>query len=247
MFPDVGEIGEQTLNKIAEMALRTQLDAADRLEVRVKTDPGLLAQGKLETLIIDGEGLVMQKDLRMQVLEIDLRNIAVEPLLALAGNIELTEPSDGKARVILTEADINRAFNCEILNPQMRNLTIHQDEEAVIVDVERVACQLLPAGKVAIDATICFQQTGETRQVAFNTTPRISSGGRGVVLEDVDYAQGKELSPELTQALVEEAKAILNLENFEMEGIALEIRELKVESDKLILQAIAHITQFPST
>lgn len=246
MTQDKLGLGEQALNKIAEVALSTQLDEVERLEVQVKTDPGKLAQGELESITINGDGLVMQEDLRMEKMEMQISAIAVNPLKALMGNIKLTQPAEGKARVVLTEGDINRAFNSESLGDQMRNLNVHVDGKLMTVDTQRVDCHLLADGKVAINAEILVQQTSETRAVSFTTKPCVSAGGRGVSLEDVQHTQGKELSPELTRALVNKTSDILNLRNFEMEGISLCIHQLEVEAGKLTLYAEASVRQFPS-
>jgi hypothetical protein len=238
--------GEQALNKLAEVALSTQLDEVERLEVQVKTDPGKLAQGELESLTIDGDGLVMQEDLRMEKMEMQISSIAVNPWKALMGNIELTQPAEGKARFVLTEADLNRAFNSEYLSDQMRNLSISIDGKPMTIDTLNVDCHLQGAGKVALDAKILLSQTGETRVVSFTTTPRVSAGGWGVSLEDIQYPEGQELSPELTKVLMQKASEILNLRNFEMEGISLRIHQIDVDTGKLTLQAEANVTQFPS-
>ncbi|MCF4969747.1 LmeA family phospholipid-binding protein, partial [Nostoc sp. CMAA1605] len=60
-------IGEQALNKAAEIGLSSQLDEVENLDVNIKTDPLKLIQGEVESVNIAGEGLVMQKDLRMEV------------------------------------------------------------------------------------------------------------------------------------------------------------------------------------
>lgn len=239
------DIGQQTLNRIAEFALASQLDESDDLSVDVKTDPSLLAQGKLASLTIDGKGLVMQKDLRMQKMVIRLENIAVSPIKALTGNIELTETSTGKADILLTDADLNRAFNSDTLRDQMQNLHTQIDNQPVTLDVLAVECHLLAEGTIAIDAKIKIQETGEIQHTYFTTTPQIREGGRGVSLDNVTYAEGKELSPQLTTALLEKARNILNLDNFEMEGISLEINQLSVREGELSLSAIAQITKFP--
>lgn len=239
-------LGEQALNKIVQMALSTQVGEAENLKVQVKTDPNQLAQGEVESLAIDGKGLVMQQDLRMQEIEIQMNGIAVCPLKALMGNIELTKPTEGTARIVLTEADINHAFNSEVLVNQMRSLNIHVNGKLLTIDIQQVNCHLLANGKVVIDARILVQQTGETQQVSFATTPRISTCGRSISLEDVQYQDGKELSPELTTALMEKARKILNLRNFEMKGIMLQVHQLHVEAGKITLEAAANITQFPS-
>ncbi|MDR9403260.1 MAG: DUF2993 domain-containing protein [Halothece sp. Uz-M2-17] len=239
------DLGQNTLNRIAEFALSTQLDESERLNVDIKTDPSLLAQGKLTSLTIDGEGLVMQKDLRMQQMLINLENIAVSPIKALTGNIELTETSRGKADIVLKDSDINRAFNSETLRHQMQNLKMQVDQQPVTLDILAVECHLLPQGTIGIDAKIKIQETGEIQQTYFTSIPRIKDGGRGVALDNVSYAEGKELSPQLTEALLEEARNILNLNNFEMDGISLEINELEVRKGELKLSAIAQITKFP--
>jgi len=238
-------LGQQTLNRIAEFALSTQLDESEKLNVDIKTDPSLIAQGKLASLSIDGKGLVMQKDLRMQRMLINLENIAVSPVKALTGNIELTETSTGQAQILLTDGDINRAFNSDTLQAQMQNLQMQVDNQSVTLDVLGVECHLLEQGRVSIDAKIKIQETGDLKNTYFTTVPRLSDGGRGVSLDEVSYAQGTELSPELTTALLEKARNILNLSNFEMEGISLGINQLAVKKGELKLSAIAQITQFP--
>lgn len=241
------DLGQQTLNKIAEFALSTQLDESEKLSVDIETDPSLLAQGKLASMTIDGQGLVMQKDLRMQKLLIKLENIAVSPIKALTGNIELTETSTGEADILLTDADLNRAFNSKTLQDQMQNLQMQIDNQPVTLDVLGVECHLFSQGTIGIDAKIKIRETGEIQHTYFTTIPCVCAGGRGVTLDSVNYAEGKELSPRLTEALIEKARNILNLNKFEMEGISLEINQLKVNQGELKLSAIAQITKFPKS
>ncbi|MEW6496944.1 MAG: DUF2993 domain-containing protein [Cyanobacteriota bacterium] len=243
----IDNLGEQALAKMAQMALSNQLNEAEQLKILVKTDPGKLAQGELEWLEIDGKGLVMRESLRMQEMELKINDIAVCPIKALMGNIELTKPIEGTARIVVTQEDINYAFNSELLANQMRDLNIQADGKVVKMGIERVTCQLLANGTVEIDADILLQQTGETQQVSFTTTPDISTDGRTVMLKEVQYVEGKELSPEITSILLQKAKAILNLRNFEMQGISLCIHQLEVTEGLLTLQAAANVTKFPST
>ncbi|MBD0364394.1 MAG: LmeA family phospholipid-binding protein, partial [Coleofasciculus sp. C3-bin4] len=70
MTQQQGDIGEQALSKAAEVALSSQLDEAESLEVDIRTDPLKLIQGELDSVKIQGEGLVMQKDLRAQELQV---------------------------------------------------------------------------------------------------------------------------------------------------------------------------------
>src|SRR6476620_6565295 len=112
-MPDSPGLGEQALNKAAEIGLSNQLDEVENLDVDIKTDPLKLVQGQVDAVTIEGEGLVMQKDLRMEELEMQMDSVAINPLSVAFGKIELTKPTQASTRVVLTEADINRAFNSE--------------------------------------------------------------------------------------------------------------------------------------
>ncbi|MBR8827257.1 MAG: DUF2993 domain-containing protein [Gomphosphaeria aponina SAG 52.96 = DSM 107014] len=239
-------LGEKTLNKIAELALSSQLKQSEKLTVEVKTDPNLLAKGMLESLAINGTGLVMQKNQRLQEMQIILKSIAVNPLKALMGNIQLRRPSQGTACIVLNEADIESAIAVETLRKQIRNYKIYLDGQKVTVDIEKVNFRLLADGKVDIKARFRIWETGQMREVCLTITPRVCATGRGVIIEDVKCSKGEELSPLLTNALIEEAKKILNLSSFQMDGISLLINKLVIQEGKLTLQAAAGITRFPT-
>ena len=242
----VENLGEQALNKIAKLALSSQLEAADRLEVRVKTDPEKLANGKLESLLIEGEGLVIETDLRVQVLEIALAAIAVNPLKALRGKIQLTQPSQGTARIVLTETDLNCALNSPDLRAKINVLDTYLSTGEIKLTVPQKKCQLREDGTVALEALVQLQPSGETKEVVFTTTPKIASGETSVVLEDIKYEPGKEVSEDLTQAFLDKAEKMLDLRNFEKKGLALRIHSLTVEAGKITLLAAADITEFPT-
>ena len=239
-------LGEQALNKIAELALSSQLEDSDSLEVKIDTAPEKLAKGELKSLLIEGKGLVIETDLRLQVLEIEMKEIAVDPLKALTGNIELTQPTEGTAHLVLTESDLNRALNSLELRGKIDVLDTYLSTGQDKLTVPQKKCQLREDGTIEVEALVELQPSGKTKELAFTTTPKVSLGGRGVVLEDVQYKSGKEVSEDLTQAFLDKAEKMLDLHNFEKPGLALRIHSLTVEAGRIILLAIADITQFPT-
>ena len=241
-----GNLGGQALNKIAELALASQLEDADRLEVKVDTTPEKLASGELESLSIEGEGLIIETDLRLQILEIVMQAIAVKPLKALTGNIELTQSTEGTARLILTQTDLNRALNSPDLRAKINVLDTYLSTGQVKLTVPQKKCQLREDGTIAVEAVVKLQPSGEIKEVAFTTTPQIAPGGRSVVLENIQYEPGKEVSEDLTQAFLDKAGKMLDLRNFEKRGLALRIHHLTVEAGQITLLAAADITQFPT-
>jgi len=245
-MPDSPGLGEQALNKAAEIGLSSQLDEVEKLDVNIKTDPLKLVQGQVDEVTIKGEGLVMQKDLRMEEFEMQMNSVAINPLSVAFGKIELTKPTEANARVVLTEADINRAFNSEYVRLQLQSQKIHVNGELTTIEPQHVDFQLPGDGKVTLNAIIKLVETGKDQQVAFSAVPRISANGKTVSLENVEYGKNQEISPDLTKALIDQTSEILNLSNFDLEGMSLQVNQLKVEVGKLTLQAEAYVEQIPS-
>lgn len=241
-----GDIGEQALSKAAEIAISSQLDEVENLDVDIRTDPLKLIQGELESVKIEGKGLVMQKDLRTEELEIKTTNIAINPLSAVFGKIELTRPTEADAHVVLTE-QCERAFNSEFIHQKLQNLDVNVNDQLMTINTRQVKFQLPGEGKIVLKAEIQPKGTGEMKQVAFTTVPRIVTGGEKVVLEDVQYVEGEDLSPEITATLLERAGELLDLRNFELEGMSLRLKGLDVQKGKLTLQATALVEQFPES
>lgn len=239
-------IGEQAIDKVAEIAIASQLDESESLSVTIKTEPIQLAQGEVDTVTIEGQGLVMKQDLRVEELQVHVKDISVNPLSAMFGKIELNGPALGTARAVLTESDINRAFNSEYISGKLRELKVDRDGKLVTVDVKSVECQLLPSGKIALNAEVLVRETGATEKIYFTAKPQIDAGGWAVSLQDVEYPENQEFSPELTAALAAKAGEVLNLQDFELEGMSLRIQQLDVEVGLLRVQAEAKVEQFPS-
>jgi hypothetical protein len=240
-------MGEQALNKAAEIGLSSQLDEVEKLDVNVKTDPLKVMQGQVDSVTIEGEGLVMQKDLRMEEMQMKVDSVAINPLSVAFGKIELTKPTTGNARVVLTEADINRAFNSEYVSYQLQSQKINVNGKSTKITPQHIELSLLGEEKIALNAEILLAETSESKQVAFSAIPRVSDNGQSVSLESIDYSEREEISPELTKALIEQTSEILNLSNFDLKGMSLRVKQLIVEVGKLTLQAEAYVEQIPST
>ena len=239
-------LGEQAIDKVAEIAIASKLDESETLSVTVDTDPGQLAQGSVEAVAVEGKGLVMQQDLRVEDLQIHIKDIAVNPLTAMFGKIELNGPAFGTARAVLTESDLNRAFNSEYISRKLNNLKVTVDGKLLTIDVQTMECQLLQTGKIAINAEVLVRETASTEKIYFTAKPQLEAGGWAISLQDVEYPENKEFSPEFTAALADKAGEVLNLRNFELEGMSLRVQQLNVEAGLLTLQAEAKVEQFPN-
>jgi hypothetical protein len=243
VLEDKGDLGEQALSKAAEVAMTTQLDEVEKLDVNIRTDPFKLVQGQLDSVSIEGEGLVMKKDLRAEEVQVTTTNIAINPLSAAFGKIELTRPTEAEAQVVLTEEDLERAFNSEFIHNKLQNLGVNIEGKPTKINTGKIEFRLPGESKVALNAEIVLQATGATQKVGFTAVPRMNAGQR-IMLEDIQYAEGVEESP-LTAALIESASDLLDLSNFELTGMSFRLTSLDVQTGKLTLQAQAYVEKFP--
>lgn len=238
-------IGEKTINKIAEIAFKSQIKKAEHLRVQVKTDPQKLAKGMLESLDIDGTGLVMQRDLRLEKMKITLNNIAVSPFKALMGNVQLTQPSKGNASIVLNEKDIESALNIDNLNQNLQKYEILHYSQPVRVKFFRVDCRILGDGRIMIKAKLKILETNSIESVCLIIKPRICNLGKNLLMDEVECTQGTQFSPILIKAILDESLKVLNLDRLSVDGITLKINHVSTEDGKLSFLAIAGITHLP--
>ncbi len=216
----IDNLGEKTLNKIAEMALMSQIDNAKKLTVEIKTDPTQLAKGMLNSLAINGEGLIMNKSLRMQQMRINLNTIAVKPFPALLGNIQLTQPSQGTIDIVFNESDIENIL------------------KGNLADIENVKCEMIGGENLEITLKLKGKPP-----LCLGLKPEIDKSGLEIKILEITPAA--DISPELLKKLIEPLKALLNLEQFQIDGVSVKIGNIIIETARLHVQGIASITHFP--
>ncbi|HBE54095.1 MAG TPA: DUF2993 domain-containing protein, partial [Cyanobacteria bacterium UBA11369] len=151
------DLGEQAISKAAEIGLASQLDEVEELNVDIRTNPIKLIQGELESVSIEGKGLVMQQDLRAEELKVNIDNIAINPLSAAFGKIELTHPTEAETYVVLNEADLDRAFNSDFISEKLQNQKVHVNGQPMTIDAKQVEFRLPGEGKFALKADVFMQ------------------------------------------------------------------------------------------
>ncbi|UBF26533.1 DUF2993 domain-containing protein [Kovacikia minuta CCNUW1] len=245
MTQDNPDLGEKALSKVAEVGISSQLDEAENIDVDIRTDPGKLLQGQVDSVEISGKGLVMKQDLRVETLEVSTSKVAINPLSAVLGNIELTRPTDAEAQIVLTESDLNRAFNSDYIQSKMQGLEMQMEGKPVTVDVQQAVINLPGNNQFVIAADFRLRERGEVKKLSATAIPKIEENGHRISLEILS-AEGQGLTTELVTAIFEQLTNLLDLRNFNIPGISLRIRQLDAQKAKLVIQAATQIEQIPS-
>lgn len=241
------DLDDQAISKVAELGIRSQLDEVENLNVEIDIDPLKMLTGALNSVSIAGEGMVMKQDLRIEHMEFNTGSVAVNPMSLAFGKIELTHPTEADAIVTLTEGDINRAFSSDFVRGKMQDLEVQVNGETAKVDLHKINFGLPGDGKILLSTEVILQNSQERKPVAFTAVPKVSADGKQVVLENVEYVDSQELSPEFTEAMLNQAGELLDLRNFELGDMTLQLKRLAALKGKLILESEATVNQFPSS
>lgn len=239
------DLGEKTLSKIAEVGISSQLDDVEQINVDVRTDPLKLMQGKLDSITIEGEGMVMKQDLRMETIEISTGNVSINPLSVVTGSIELTETTAATARIVLTQADVNRALTSDFLHSKLQGMQVDIQNQTMIFDVQSVHVCFLEQGEMSLDADIRSCSTNEVSHLGAIAKPYIEDRGYRIALRDLHLKETLS-PPELTAAVLAKIMELSDLRNFNLPGIELQLTELTIEPGRLILQSATQVEEIPS-
>ncbi len=246
MAMDSPDLGEQALSKVAEAGIANQLDKVENIDVDIRTNPGKLVQGKVDSVTISGTGLVMKQDLRMETLEVNIDQVEINPFSAVFGNIELTHPSEAEAQIVLTEADINRAFSSDFIRKKLQGITLDVEGDQVIVDVQHAAIHLPGDNQFAINADFSMKGQSEVNRLSATAIPRIQENGNRISLE-VIRSEARGLTAEVQASILMQLTELLDLRNFNIPGISLQLDQLEAQEGRLLIHARTQIEQLPSS
>ncbi|MEO0847929.1 MAG: DUF2993 domain-containing protein [Cyanobacteria bacterium J06648_1] len=239
------DIGEQAISKAAELGIKSQLDESESLDVNIRSHPLDLVQGNIESVSVEGRGLVMQQDLRADKLRIETNSISIDSLKAVMGDIELNQPTDARMLVVLKEEDIQRAFNSEFVQKKLQSLTINYEGEKVNAKIEQVKFLLPEADKVKFDADVFLIELNRQEKICFTAIPKVNDAGSCVVLQSVKYQQDSQYNDDVGQAIIDSAEQILDIRNFKLSAMSFKVRKLDVKAGTLTIEADAEIREFP--
>ncbi len=237
--------GEQAISKAAELGLSSQLDEAENLDVDIRTSPLDIMQGEIDSVSVKGEGLVMKKELRAEKLRIETGSISINSMKAAMGNIELTHPTDARMLVALKEEDLQNAFNSEYIKDKLQNIEIECEGKKAKVKIDGINFALLDDGKIGLKADVYLGEQDSPEKISLTAIPKIDNAGNCIKLESVEYLQDAGSNLEVAKAIVNSAEEILDLRNFELDTMSLQVRKLDVKLGKLTIEADAEIRDFP--
>ncbi|BAY77474.1 hypothetical protein NIES25_39360 [Nostoc linckia NIES-25] len=244
---DEHRLEEKLLSQEAERRISENLDEVEEIEIDVQTDLLKVVQGQVDGVSVAGEGLVIQKDIRVQEIKLQTDGIAINPLSAIFGEIKLDRPVNTIAKITMTQADINRALSSEFIKKQMPNFDLDVDGEIVSLEPQKIEVFLPSNGKMEFRGKVLLKEKGKNRPLGFTAIARPRKGSQPAMLESFNCTEGEGVSIELVTALMHKAKELMSIPYFKWDDIIFHIKDVEVEIGNLILMIEAKIKQIPSS
>lgn len=243
---DQPNLEEQVISTAVEMGLSSKLDSADNLDVDVRTNLVDLVQGQAHSVSVSGQGLVVQKDIRVQEIEIHTDNIAINPLSVLFGEVELSQPTDASARIVLSEVDINRALNSDYVRRQMQNLQLDVEGQIISLEMQKMSIELPDVNTLVFNGSTILHERGERRSLNFQVIIHPGTIFEPLFIEAFQCTPAPGISLQFAVALMQMFKELIFSPYFKVNGTAVRLRKMELQKGILTIHTTAKITEIPS-
>ncbi|MDX2097582.1 MAG: DUF2993 domain-containing protein [Leptolyngbyaceae cyanobacterium bins.59] len=250
--PPGADFGERMLNTVASQCIRHLFTQSNSVDVSIRCQPSSkMLQGSLDSFKMNGTGLVIRKDFRVEEMSFETDAVAIDFSSALAGKIRLKQPTQAVAQVVLSEAGLNHAFSAELVSKKLQNVSSPEldnfsggepvsfsDVQLKLLpnnQVQLLAKAELPNGIVPISliATLVIERR---RRILFQNPQFIADP----VPENL-----RGVSQIVTLAFAQVLNGLVDLDRFDLDGVTMRLNRLETHGDRLLFSGYAQIDHFP--
>ena len=247
-----GDWGENLLNKVASQTIRHLFTRSELVEVNVRCQPSSkLLQGTIDSFKMSGRGLVIRREFRTEEMSFETDAVSLDFGSVIQGKIALKQPTQAIAQVKLTEKDINKSFQAQLVRKRLENLSlpalesISGQEPVSFTDIE---LQLLPQNAIKLFAKASWGD----RSVPVSLSCNLAIERRKRILFNNVQFEGedipedfKEVSRQLTEALGEILNNMVDLDRFNLDGVKMRLNRLETQGKNLLFSGYAQIERVP--
>ncbi|MGC1396852.1 MAG: DUF2993 domain-containing protein [Coleofasciculaceae cyanobacterium] len=246
--------GEQMLNTVASKTIRHLFTQSEFVDVSVRCFPSSkLLQGSIDSFKMSGRGLVIRREFRTEEMSFETDAVAIDFGSLLKGQLNLKQPTQAIAQVVLTEDDINSSFKAELVRKRLENLAIPALDElsgGQAISFTDVEVQLQANNSIRLSAKADLPDQGLipislSCTLAVARRRRISFENPQFEGENVPESL-RDISRTLTMAMAEILNNMVDLDRFNLDGVTLRINRLETQGKKLVFSGYAEIDHIPN-
>jgi hypothetical protein len=246
-----------TFDNIAERDIRNALHDAELLEVRLDNAPNYgLITGNIQRLRFAGRGLYLAPEFRIDTVEIESDPIQVD--LARLNQEDQTsiprflrEPLQAGMRIVITEADLNRALRSRAASEPLQELGIgitrttdpSQEADPQRFQLVNPQVQFLPNDRLRFQVEIEDRRDNESVQIVVETGLASLRGARIQAINPTIRINDEQAPAQLITLFSRILDRALDLRKYEARGLFARVLNLELGPDGLELVAFIRIDQ----
>ena len=241
------------VDKNVEAAVRSQIDRAEQLQVRVDNAPvHQIINGKINKLRIAGRGVWVTRDLRLDTLDVETDPVAVnlQELQADGQNpraSSLQQPVQAGVRFKFNENDLNNYLKSPDAIARLQKMTTSTFGGAASslnkdYQITNPQVSFLGDNRVALKAELQDPNSGEKLPVNFEAGISVIGGRKFQLLEPSATVGGTKVPAFLLSGLTTEMSNRLSVDILEQRGLTARILQFKVNPQQLELAAFVRLS-----
>lgn len=247
------DFGERLINSVVGQSIKHLFTRSEWVDVSIRcSPPSKLLQGTIDSFRMEGKGLTIRRQFEAAEMMFETDAVSVDTAALLGGKVRLRQPTQAIARVVLTEAAINRAFGAELVRQRLEHLT---DPELTDlsggepISFRNVTLTLQPNQQIRIAAMTDLPNRKDV-PIQMDATIQVEKRRRIVFADPQFQAEGipeslQGLSKTLTQRFSSILNQMVDLERFNLDGVTLRVNRLETVDKQLIFSGYAQIDRFP--
>ncbi len=235
LISPVGAISD----RLAETTIRKQLAKAEQLDVRIDSTPSYqIARGKVDRVRIAGRGLFPFSDVRIAALEVETDPVHVDVGRLQRGRVRLVEPLGAGIRLVIREADIQRALRSPVAVEQLRKVSARflSRREALQfqkLEVMHPQVEFLDQQRLRVQVQIREAGESKTLDIFAESGIEVVNGLQLKLVNPIVRLNGEPIAPELLKGFAEGVFERSDLRQFESSGITARVLQFKLDTDQL--------------
>lgn len=246
--------GEQMLNTVTSQTIRHLFTQSESVDVSVRCYPSSkLLQGSIDSFKMSGRGLVIRRQFRADEMSFETDAVALDFGSLLKGQLNLKQPTQAIAQVILTQDDINAAFKADLVRKRLENISVPALQElsgGEPISFTDLHVELQPQNRLRLFAKANLPNHGLV-PISMTSTLAVERRRR-ILFQNTQFeADGvpeelQDISRTLTTALDEILNNMVDLDRFNLDGVTMRINRLETQGKRLIFSGYAQIDRVPN-
>jgi hypothetical protein len=239
-------LDEQAISKVAETVLSSQVDTAQQLDVDIRTNPGKVIQGEVDSVSITSKDLLTQQNLSVQEMELHTDRVDIDLFSVLFGKIELNQPVNTTGKFVLTEADLNHNLKSDFILSKLTPFKFNVGDRSVLISLQPPIEIFLPdEDKIVFSSSVQIYEGGKTQHIRFTGGIYPRKNNRDVSIEGFSFERGQRVSFNLLVTVMEKLRELINAPYLKFNGTAFHVKDMTVQNGSISLEVEAKIDRIP--